>query len=1413
MEAIGLLASIVQLVEAIRPVFEYVKDVRDGPAQRAEIVANVAALTALLGVLETQSAVIRTNAGPLFTAIQGLTAPLDELRDLLERLGRKVQDPKTAGQKLKGRLTWTLDKADVRELLFKVERVKTLVTLAIQNDHLALSLAIQGDIKGVFSEASAISGKVTGVGHKVDHVSVQVASVSSDVSAAAEKIRDVGFRIDDVSRHMEPLAAGVLQVHGHTINADIRAFSQWICSINFQATEESFFSRCTRGTGAWFLEHPKFKEWTVGDNSRLLWCPGGPGVGKTMLASLVVKHMRNVYPHAGVACVFCDYKQEGTLTAPELVASILRQLMLGRSVIPESIRKLYNDFNAGYPRPSDLTTLTGALEAQVRLYPRVYLIVDALDECSTLDATRDHFVSTIRSLATHNHVHLLITSRDVLDLSQQFIGESCIIIGAHEDDLRAYIIHRLDTEHRLKRLVKADADLRNAIVEQVIEKAAGMFLLARLHVDSLASKLNLKSLRAALTTLPKELHGSYNETMLRVRAQADEESALAFRVFLWLTYTKALLTVGQLEHALAVSTDMNDMEYDTIVTVNILTSLCAGLVVVEDERSDSIVRFVHYTTQEYFEGEGNTLFPVAHLEITTTCLVYLSFDTFGHKSYDRKLESQQFPLVQYAATYWGDHARECEEILCTAHAQWILEFLRATRKVACTAHYAFVGPGAYLGAHVLARFGLPRLMAMLLDENTPLDILDSTGCTPLFYATSYDHFPVVKLLVERATRVNQLSSQGYILNPNCTGDKNETPLHYAAQHKSIEITQLLLQLPGLNPNIQDAYCGEGTGRTPLSYLAESGPAEIVDLLLQRTKADPNSANFLGRTPLSYAAQAGNLEVVLLLLKHPDIQPDWCSERGRGRDATPLAYAAEQGHLNIVEKLIEREDIDVNATEADGQTPLACAAEGGHHRIIEALLRHPKIQPDVGDNWGRTPDPPIHPAIIPAARHGHLDILNLLLECKDVDPNCLDLQGRTALSYAAENGHLEVVKLLLRIPTIQADCTSKDPGSTGRTPLSYAAYRAQVDIVALLLGRMDVDPNAQDSSLRTPTSYAADTSRQLILIKLLLSHPDIKPALPDDIARTPLMYFAHYASTSSVDSAVEKLLLTHYANDANVSHMYGGGMLILAAKRGYSSIVQLLLDVQGIAPDPKDGELRTPLSWAAGKGHIDTVNCLILRDSDPNSTDTNQCTPLCHAAKGNHLDIVQAFLALPNIQAAHADKDQFTPLIHSFFVYSYSTREAYKATELLLQHYVNDPQLVKIHGGAMLIVAAGTGNSEMVLHLLSVHHIVPDFKDRDLRTALSWAAENGHSDIVGLLLRRTDVDPNSRDRNDYTPIHYARKKGHTGIEALLRQRGVVEELNPGNVGILGTADYDDCEDMWETLFTMGSRNDVFQSQGG
>ena len=47
----------------------------------------------------------------------------------------------------------------------------------------------------------------------------------------------------------------------------------------------------------------------------------------------------------------------------------------------------------------------------------------------------------------------------------------------------------------------------------------------------------------------------------------------------------------------------------------------------------------------------------------------------------------------------------------------------------------------------------------------------------------------------------------------------------------------------------------------------------------------------------------------------------------------------------------------------------------------------------------------------ASRVGHLDVVNRLLDCKDINVNLQDIDGRTALMEASRHGHLDVVKKL------------------------------------------------------------------------------------------------------------------------------------------------------------------------------------------------------------------------------------------------------------------------------------------------------------------------------------------------------------------------------------------------------------------
>jgi len=121
---------------------------------------------------------------------------------------------------------------------------------------------------------------------------------------------------------------------------------------------------------------------------------------------------------------------------------------------------------------------------------------------------------------------------------------------------------------------------------------------------------------------------------------------------------------------------MTDMEPDALVDETILMSVCAGLVVVD--KDSSAVRLVRklsphwygmrfnafitdYTAQEYFQHIREARFPCAQVDITATCITYLSFDVFRRDCYLDNRELQSFlrsnSLLDYAARYWGNHAR------------------------------------------------------------------------------------------------------------------------------------------------------------------------------------------------------------------------------------------------------------------------------------------------------------------------------------------------------------------------------------------------------------------------------------------------------------------------------------------------------------------------------------------------------------------------------------------------------------------------------------------------------------------------------------------------------------------------------------------------------------------------------------
>ena len=93
-----------------------------------------------------------------------------------------------------------------------------------------------------------------------------------------------------------------------------------------------------------------------------------------------------------------------------------------------------------------------------------------------------------------------------------------------------------------------------------------------------------------------------------------------------------------------------------------------------------------YTTQEYFDRKGESLFGNADAQIATSCITYLSFTTFADAgswiSVDDVLQREEeychHPLTHYAASNWAKHARKVTEANVI---NAVLSFLNQTNNV------------------------------------------------------------------------------------------------------------------------------------------------------------------------------------------------------------------------------------------------------------------------------------------------------------------------------------------------------------------------------------------------------------------------------------------------------------------------------------------------------------------------------------------------------------------------------------------------------------------------------------------------------------------------------------------------------------------------------------------------------------
>ena len=415
----------------------------------------------------------------------------------------------------------------------------------------------------------------------------------------------------------------------------------------------------------WILGHRDFLEWRDGDETRLLWIRGDPGKGKTMLLIGIIKELKKSIHDSGLSYFFCEGRDSRLNHVTAVLRGLIYQLIIQERALISYLREEYD--KAGKQMFEDVNAFVALSKILTKMLndPRltkVYLVVDALDECNSVRPLLDFIVQNASTPSSQ--VKWLVSSRNERDiedrlkikgsnmqLSLELNAES--VSGAVAAYIR-YKVSKLDEEKQYK-------ELQAQITGVLQKKADGTFLWVALVCNELESVANRNVLKV-LDKMPSKLKDLYIRMMDQIeKLEWDGEECKNILATVTLAYRP--LHLDELATLTGIANDGSLIE---------IIKECASFLVVRER----IVHLVHQSAKDYLtnDRESQKILPAGrakgHAVIVSRSLRAMS-ETMRRDIFhllDSGCSIQEVELVspdplgriRYACFYWIEHLCEID---------------------------------------------------------------------------------------------------------------------------------------------------------------------------------------------------------------------------------------------------------------------------------------------------------------------------------------------------------------------------------------------------------------------------------------------------------------------------------------------------------------------------------------------------------------------------------------------------------------------------------------------------------------------------------------------------------------------------------------------------------------------------------
>jgi hypothetical protein len=148
------------------------------------------------------------------------------------------------------------------------------------------------------------------------------------------------------------------------------------------------------------------------------------------------------------------------------------------------VRYLHDTFRDKRTGPP-FDEISRTLECVAGLYSKVFIIVDALDEC-LMAGGRDRFLSEIFNLQSQCGAKVTATSRFISEVTGRFKASISLERRANKQDVRRYVDGRMTC---LPSFVIHNPDLQEEIRTRIVNPADGMYVTRYILVENILTLL------------------------------------------------------------------------------------------------------------------------------------------------------------------------------------------------------------------------------------------------------------------------------------------------------------------------------------------------------------------------------------------------------------------------------------------------------------------------------------------------------------------------------------------------------------------------------------------------------------------------------------------------------------------------------------------------------------------------------------------------------------------------------------------------------------------------------------------------------------------------------------------------------------------------------------------------------------